>query len=422
MALPVQVFLAILVLAGGTDDAPTAKAGGILTLDAALELALAEDDPSVQRFEEQARALEDKAVAESQLPDPQVGLSMVNLPTSIDFNQENMTQLQTRLRQAFPAGRTLELKGERRKAESRGARHAASLQRLQIVLETRLAWFEMFYWTRALETIAESRDAVVQLEEAMRADYAAGRGTSQPLLRTRLEISLLDDRLIEAGRRLEIARADLARYVGAAADRALPEALPGLKYPEDIASLREGLNRHPAVAQADSAVDARDREIDIARQQYKPDWALEAAYGVRSGNRMVGGRDDFLTFGVTIDLPIFTDRRQDRSVSAAKRDRQAALLARESRILELNRQLEREFAAWSRLGERIGLYEQAVILRADETTQASYSSYESGFTDFPELVRASLAELDAGLAKIRLEVDRAQTQARLLFLEGEGEV
>lgn len=390
-----------------------------LTLDEAITLALEAEDPSVRQFEEQARALEDKAVAESQLPDPQLGITMVNLPTSIDFNQENMTQLQTKLRQSFPAGRTLKLRGERRLAESQGARAAAALQRLQITLETRLAWLELFYWAKAKDKVAESRSAVVDLEAAVSADYAAGRTTSQELMRTRLEISLLDDRLIEADRRLEIARADLARWTGfPAARRELPERLPSLKHPEDLIALREGLLRHPAIEQAEAIVDTREREIEIAEQQYKPDWAVEAAYGVRSGNRFVGGRDDFLTFGFTLDLPFFTGKRQDRAVSAARHDRQAALLSKDSRLLELNRQLEREYAAWTRLMERVALYEEAVTARAGETTQASVTSYRSGFTDFAELIRARLAELDAELTLIRLRVDRAQTQARLLFLEG----
>lgn len=418
MVLPVQIFLLVLGIAGQSTDPAANWAGDVLTLDAALDLALEADDPSVQQFEEQARALEDMAVAESQLPDPQVGVAMVNLPTSVDFNQENMTQLQGKLRQAIPAGKTLELRGERRRAESRGARHAASLQRLQIVLDTRLAWLEMFYWLAARDKIVESRAAVVELEAATRADYAAGRGTSQTLMRTRLEISLLDDRLIEAERLLGIGRADLARYIGAAARRALPEILPVLAYPGDLAALREGLVHHPAIEQAESAVDARAREIGIAEQQYKPDWAVEGAYGVRSGNRMVGGRDDFLTFGLTFDLPIFTGKRQDRSLSAAKHARQAAMLAKESRLLEFGRQLDREYVAWTRLAERIDLYEQAVIARAGETTDASRSSWQSGFTDFPELIRARLAELDAELELVRLRVDRARAQARLLFLEG----
>lgn len=413
MRYALYLFLFAAVSCGATVSA--AGEDRILTLEEAVGLALQARDPSVRRFEEQAGAFDDRAVAESQLPDPQLGVTMQNLPTSFDYTQEPMTQFQTRLRQSFPAGRTLELRGEQRRAEGEGARQAARLKQLEIALETRLSWLEMFYWMRAQDRIAASRAAVLELEEATRADYAAGRGTSQTLMRTRLELSLLDDRLIEAGRRHEVVRADLARFIGeAAARRAFPDRLPVLKQPEDIVALRDGLMQHPAIGQADAVVAAQGAAVEIARQQYKPDWAVEAGYGVRGGNR-----DDFLTVGVTVDIPLFTGKRQDRSVSAARRERQAALLSKDSQVLELERQLLGNHAAWSRLGERARLHRQAVTVRAAETTEASMSSYQSGFTDFSELIRARLAELDAELSLIRLEVDYLQGQARLLFFEGE---
>ncbi|MFQ5347888.1 MAG: TolC family protein, partial [Rhodothalassiaceae bacterium] len=229
-----------------------------LTLDAAVRLALEADDPSVRQFEEQAAALAEKAVAESQLPDPQLGLTMINLPTSFSFTQENMTQFQTSLSQSFPAGRTLSLRGAKRRAESAGAREAARLRELEIIRETRRAWLEMFYWAQAQRQIRESREAVTDLEVATRADYAAGRGSSQALMRTRLELSLLDDRLLEAERQYAIARANLARFIGeAAARRALPQDMPVLKAPEAPDALRELLLRHPAVRITDSTIEAR---------------------------------------------------------------------------------------------------------------------------------------------------------------------
>lgn len=416
-AIPILFLFAAVQAAGAAE---TADLSAYLTLDEAVTRALAAGDPSVQRFEEEARALEDRAVAESQLPDPQIGVAMQNLPTSIDFNQENMTQLQTKLRQSFPAGRTLALRAERRQAESHTARAAARLRQLEIRRETQLAWLELFYWLRAQESISKSRQAVVALEEAVRADYAAGRTVSQELMRARLEVSLLDDRLIEASRKEDEARADLARWVGkAAARRPLPGYLPGLKHPRTLDGILAMLPTHPAAERADSLIEARSRDIAIAEQQYKPDWSIELGYGYRDGNSRVGSRDDFITAGITLSIPLFTGKRQDRSVSAARRERSAANLSKQALLLDMRRQLERSYAAWLRLGERVRLYEKAVIARAEETTQSSLTSYESGLTDFAELIRARLAGLEAELTLIRLRVERAEIQAGLLFLEGE---
>ncbi|RMF01339.1 MAG: hypothetical protein D6773_10215 [Alphaproteobacteria bacterium] len=234
-------------------------------------------------------------------------------------------------------------------------------------------------------------------------------------MRAELELSILDDRLVDVERRIEMARADLARLVGREpAQRPLHAALPVLPAPASPEALRALLAEHPSVSVEDARIEARERQIDIARQQYKPGWSLDVAYGVRGGNR-----PDFATVGVLVDLPFFTSKRQDRDVAAARRERQAARLERDARLLELNKALERVYADWTRLGERIGLYEHVVIARAAGTSEAALEAYRSGVSDFAELVRARLAELDAELTLLRLRVSRAQAQAQLLYLEGE---
>jgi outer membrane protein TolC len=78
-------------------------------------------------------------------------------------------------------------------------------------------------------------------------------------------------------------------------------------------------------------------------------------------------------------------------------------------------------ADWEQLKERVALYQGVVLERAKETSEATLNSYQSGVSDFPELVRARLAELDAELKLLRLKADRVKAQAQLLFLEGEND-
>jgi hypothetical protein len=106
-----------------------------LHLDEAVMTALQIDDPSVVLHREQAKALDDQSVAQSQLPDPQISFRMQNLPTSFDPDQEPMTQYQTMVRQSFPAGRTLALRHDQKQAEAQSARLAASLRQLEIIRE-----------------------------------------------------------------------------------------------------------------------------------------------------------------------------------------------------------------------------------------------------------------------------------------------
>ncbi|GIX16980.1 MAG: heavy metal RND transporter [Rhodothalassiaceae bacterium] len=387
-----------------------------LTLDEAVRAGLDADDPSILRFAERASARDEEAVADAQLPDPKLALRFQNFPVdSFRLGDTPMTQIQIALQQAFPRGRTLHYSRARREAEAAAERARMALARRQLVLAIRQAWLDLYYWSHARRFVAESRQAVAELETVASGSFAAGKGSSEDVLRARFELAVLDDRLVEIDRRIARARADLARWIGPErAARRMPGNLPVLPTPSPIEGIRAALLGHPSVLVADALIEMREAEIAIARQQYKPAFTAEVGYGVRGG-----GQTDFASAGVIMDLPIFTGRRQDRRLAAAKAQSSAARLDRDLLLKELNQRLDRAAADWERLNERAKLYREVVTVRAGDTTEAALNSYRSAVIDFAELIRARLAELDAEITALKLEVERARTQAELLFLEGD---
>ncbi len=411
-----RIILAALTLISATSATVAAQSNSPLTMEEAVAIALSAGDPSVRQFEEKSLALEDRAVADTQLPDPRIKLSATNFPVdTFRFGQEPMTQAQVSLQQAFPRGKTLHYRGERRDAEAEAQRALQKLQETQIAFDTKTTWLELYYWRGAQGKVSESRQAVHELSDIARSIFSTGRRSAQDVLRADLELTVLDDRLVEIERQIDINRANLARLIGPDESlRPLATDLPSHSKLRDRASLREQLVRHPSIDAIDSEIDARKSDIDIARQQYKPGFTLNGGYGVRGGSR-----PDFATVGVTFDVPIFTGKKQDRNVSAARRDRSSVEMKRKARLLELDRQLAGAYADQARLEQRITLYEKSVLLRASETTQATLTAYQNDLSDFAELVRARLAELDTELTLLRLRVDRAQVMAKLDYLAGE---
>jgi len=386
-----------------------------LSLDEAVALAVEANDPSVQRYAERAAALEEKAVADGQLPDPQLRFALANWPVdSFNFTQEPMTQVQVGLRQQFPAGSTRSLTTERRRAEATEQRAAKTLQERQIVLQARKTWLELAYWLAARTSVQESRDALKELVGVIEGQFASGLKSNQDLSRAELELSLLEDRSVEVERKIDTLRADLSRLIGQAAYRPLPDVPPVLHVPPVRDALIDMLTSHPAVKMEDARVVAQDRDIDLANEQYKPSWSVDAGYGVRGG-----GRADFASLMVVVDLPLFTDNRQDRRVAAAKRNREAARLDRSTKLLEMRQMADRTYAEWERLGDRVKLYRDVVLERAAANSEAAMDGYRNDVSDFAELIRSRLAQIDAELMLQRLRADEAKAQAELLFLAGD---
>jgi outer membrane protein TolC len=58
---------------------------------------------------------------------------------------------------------------------------------------------------------------------------------------------------------------------------------------------------------------------------------------------------------------------------------------------------------------------------AAANVQASLKAYQSGVTEFTTLMRARITDLDVRLQDLRIRVDRAKSQANLLYIAGEAQ-
>ncbi|KDA00914.1 MAG: TolC family protein [Hyphomonas sp.] len=403
--------VSISVLLFGTD----ANAQTPLTLPETVSLALGANDPSVGAFEQKAQAFEDRAIADSQLPDPVLSAQVANFPlSSFDYNREPMTQLKFGLRQELPKGQTLSLTREKQSAQAKGIRFEKSLREQQIILEARQTWLELYYWRDARRLTLESQQKVAELGGVAEAVYSSGRSSLQDVLRVDLETVSLDAKLVDIDRNEDIARANFERLLGRLdGARDLSTAFPVLPMVQSEETIRDRLAMHPSMKALDARVDTKSREVDIAAEQFKPGLSFDAQYGLRDS------RSDFGSIGVSVSLPLFSKKNKDYALSAAKRLRSSQKLERDTQALELERSLRRNWAQYTRLGERIDLYESDVLGRARETSEAAMTAYGNNLADFSELVRAELAVLDIELTLSRLRIDRLQAQASLLFLSGE---
>ena len=72
-----------------------------------------------------------------------------------------------------------------------------------------------------------------------------------------------------------------------------------------------------------------------------------------------------------------------------------------------------------RLGERESLYKNSLLTAAKNNSKVSLKAYQSGVSEFDTLMRAQITELDVRLEDLRVRIDRATAQARLLYITGD---
>lgn len=388
-----------------------------LSLVEAEQLAL-NSDFIIKQYSARSESLNERAIADGQLPDPKLKLGVMNLPIdSFDRDQENMTQLQFGVQQSFPRGRTLHYK-RLQTEDIADVDHAKALNQENLVLrELRKSYLDLYLNIKTDSILQQNRNLFKQLLDITQRQYAVGRDNQHDVLRAQLELALIDDRIANIVGEKEVAIAELAKWIGNEnAQRSLPSSFPELNSILNLEQIVSDLVFHPQIQIEDALVNASDKKIKIAEEQYKPGWMLDLTYGERTGNNLDGtSRDDFASAMVMVDLPIFTDKRQDKRLSASKLEHTASKYARSDRLLELKRQVEREHANWIRMGKRLELYETRASVDAAQNSESTLKAYQNDQTDFTTLMRARLTELNTQLDMLEIRINRAKSQANLLY-------
>jgi len=363
-------------------------------------------------------ALGESAIADAQLPDPQLNLGLFNLPTDdFDINSEPNTQLRFGVSQSFPRGKTLAIKEKQTKWAGNAEYQLSSDEVAKSIRSVREHYLNLYYQISAQEIIDESREYFAQLVDIAESYYKVGRVNQQDLLRAQLELSRLDDRVIELKTKEDLARAELSKWLDEKAFEPIDKEYPTLPALISQQEIINSLVNHPSIQAEDSMVSFFDEGVAIAREQYKPGWSVGVEYRKRFGDNNDGSdREDQTAAMVKFDLPIFTDQRQDRRLAASQHQVSAAKYVRSDKLHSLRQAVLRDYTNWTRLSERTALYEARLVPEANANALASLTAYQSGVTEFTTLARARITQLNVRLDDLRAKTQRSSAHARLLYL------
>ena len=166
----------------------------------------------------------------------------------------------------------------------------------------------------------------------------------------------------------------------------------------------------------DKKINASLQGIALAKQSYEPQWGVNASYAYRDDDPMRNNRAHLFSMGVTFDLPLFTDNRQDQQVSAAISQTESVKTER----LLLLRQLMGTYSSGKgrllRLVERQSLYNTKLLPQIQDQAEASLTAYTNDDGDFSEVVRARIAQLNAKIESLTIETQIQKVQLELNYL------
>lgn len=391
---------------------PGAFAAPELTLAEAEQLALAHA-PWLAHHRTNVDAAAERAVYEGRLPDPQLVVGAINVPVdTYKLNQEDMTMTMVGIRQSFPPGDTLALKSRRAEKELTREEAKVEAERRNLLRQVRQAWLELYFQQESLRLLLESRQLQQKQLAAAEGRYRAAADIQQSVIRAHQAVARVNEREPMLKAQIARIRAQLGRWIGEAAMLPLPAALPTLPVPApDFDAVR-----HPEWLATQAMLDATRLEVDMARQEYKPGWMLDLSYGFRRPMPNGTERPNMVTAMVTLDLPVFRAKRQDRRLAEKQALETGARLETEDKRREIEAMYASMRAEYEALAARAKIFEEQLLPAIRRESQVTVAGFARDQTEYRD---ARMKALEAEQEYTRVRVDLAKTQAELLYLTGE---
>ncbi|MCC7485107.1 MAG: TolC family protein [Burkholderiales bacterium] len=407
-----RMFIGRLLLTLQVLVAPSAPAQ-VLTLAEARELA-ARNQPRLASQQAAADAARELVAPESALPDPKLKLGLnnvpINGPDSWSLTRDPMTQRTVAVEQVFPDQQKRQLRGERAGLEAELGAAELENQRRALRRDAALAWLNVYYPLRAIRLLDEALGFYERQKQAAEIALRAGRGAAADVHRVQVEAGLQRDRRLEMLAQSARARAELARWIGAAAHAEIGGA-PDERPAPPLDVLRARVLEHPQLAAAHREIALADNDVRQARAAFRPDWSLEVGYAARGS-----GYGDMVSVLVGIELPLFTTHRQDRRLASRISLKEKHEQQHEAHRRALLAEVESAHVAWESLNTRVTRFDRDVLPEAARRADAAVVAYQGGRGDLAAALEARRAELDLRLQRLALEADRARAREAIHYL------
>lgn len=317
----------------------------------------------------------------------------------------------------------LRLQGEIASQKAHAAAARVSTIQNEIIANVASAWYELYYYDRALEIMQGNRDLVVYLERVARTRYSTGATGHPDVIRAQVELGKIENDLASLSDR----EAPLLAHLNATLNR--PSNAP-IEIPKDAPITRIShkdseliarvANNNPELHALNFDIAAATAAKERTNKDFFPDFSIGIDYIATDEARMpnvTGSGDDPVSAAFTMTLPI-----QRSKYRAGVRAAQAGIAGEQARRDQHLNTLEAATVnALFRLRDaerQIDLYQTTLLPKANESLVATQRAYSAGSSTFADLIDAQRVLLVFELAEVRAITDHNLARTTLEELMG----
>src|SRR5512138_1927804 len=358
---PPAVLLLVLAARAAAAEAPRDAAMEALPSDPVLDGLVAQSlasRPELKQAQATVTAERERVPQAGALPDPVLSLGIQNDGFQrIQVGKMETSFYQVLLSQGLPWPGKRGLREDVAKLGADQAEAGVGRLRLGTEAEVRRAYLDLLVVRGRLALLDELERTWQRSIGTARSRYESGEGSQSDLLRAQLELNRLQQRrwsmrseeasALQALNRLRGHRLDEPIASGSSV-RELP--LPAL--PDETAAVQDAEARSPELAEARIASTQAQAATRLARRERFPDLTVQVGVMPR------GPLEPMWTAGVSVNLPIWSGRKQSRAVAESEARSDASAQGAETVGQVLRMRVAERRAALASLLETLRIYRQ----------------------------------------------------------------
>lgn len=401
-------FFAIAVVNGDGYGGDSNESQGMLELPGVIREAL-ERNPGIIAARDRWKSSEAIIETRRAFPDPRFsyGYFFESVETRVGPQRHILSANQT-----FPFYGKRDLRADIAAKEAENLKEVYEATKREIIRQVRKIFYDLFHVVTLIDITHREKALLERFERIARTKYETGRGLQQNIIKVHVEISKLNERLLNLEKQKQTAEAMMNTLL----NRPPAEPLSKPKQPdlmeismglEELLELAKG-NR-PELKAAEALIEKGESAYKLAKKDYYPDLTVGVNYievGGRPGDVEDEGKDAFNVM-LTINVPIWRKKLSSQAHSALE-----TIAAHKSHYhATLNRTLfevKDNFFKIQTARDTIELYENALIPQAKQSMESAEAGYITGIVSFLDLLDAE---------RVLLNVQFGYWQAYTQYLE-----
>jgi len=378
MRTSLRLVPALVLFAPGMAQAPLPEATPSDPVLAALLREALEEHPDLWKAEAAVRMDEERVPQAGVLPDPSLSMGLQN----DGFQKLQIGRMETSFYSVaftqplpWPGKRSL-----RREVAALGVELSEATRarvRLGVEADVRRGYANLLLLRGQQALQAQQTSFLEQAEQLARTRYEVGQGSQGDLLRAQLERTRLQQATWALAADEQAVVAGLNRLRQHEPTDPIPTQALLAELPEPALLTADAVEgRSPELAAARSSVRQTEKQLELAKLERRPDFAVTAGLMPR------GSFDPMWQVGVSISLPIYGRQKQQRAMAEHEHHRRGQGAEVDS-VRSLLRQRTQERTLQIELLRRTrDLYRQGLLVQSEASFRSVLAQYEAGRAPF----------------------------------------